>query len=106
MLFATLSDTTADIEILVFPKTLEKTSEIWEEDKHVLVVGKKSDRDENPKIIARMIFWALGLYIISRYLLNDNLTISVAPQPVSVSRFNNFYRFIPTIKSKNCSFNY
>jgi len=56
MAFATLSDTTADIEILVFPKILEKTSEIWEEDKQVLIIGKKSERDENAKIIADKVY--------------------------------------------------
>lgn len=65
MLFATLSDTTADIEILVFPKTLEKTAGIWEEDKHILVVGKKSTRDENPKIIAD------AVYIINKENIKD-----------------------------------
>jgi len=45
MLFVTIADTDAAIEILVFPKVLDVTGSIWEEDKIVLASGKISDKD-------------------------------------------------------------
>ncbi len=56
MIFATISDLSADVEVLVFPKILERTPEIWQEDKHIFVVGKKSDRDEKAKIIVDLVY--------------------------------------------------
>ena len=52
MLFATLEDLTGKVEILVFPKILEQNSEIWQEEKVVLVSGKLSDKDGVYKILA------------------------------------------------------
>ncbi|NIA11586.1 MAG: DNA polymerase III subunit alpha, partial [Nitrospiraceae bacterium] len=52
MLFVTLEDLTGKIEILVFPKMLEQNSEIWREEKVVLVSGKLSDKDGVYKILA------------------------------------------------------
>jgi len=51
MLFASLEDTAAKMEVIVFPKTLEQYSSFWEEGKIVLVTGKVSDRDDTLKII-------------------------------------------------------
>ncbi|PIP27374.1 MAG: DNA polymerase III subunit alpha [Candidatus Moranbacteria bacterium CG23_combo_of_CG06-09_8_20_14_all_39_10] len=51
MLFVTIEDTDAAMEILVFPKVLDATDAIWEEDKVVLVSGKISDKDGNFKIL-------------------------------------------------------
>lgn len=45
MLFVTIEDVDAKIEILVFPKVLETTGSIWEEEKVVLVRGKISNKD-------------------------------------------------------------
>src|SRR5690606_25430451 len=51
MLFVTLEDTEGSLEILVFPKVLEATSSIWEEDKIVLASGKLSNKDGEYKIL-------------------------------------------------------
>ncbi|MFA6411019.1 MAG: OB-fold nucleic acid binding domain-containing protein, partial [Candidatus Buchananbacteria bacterium] len=51
MLFATLADESGSAEILVFPKTLEKTSLLWQEDALLIVKGKVSHTDGNAKII-------------------------------------------------------
>lgn len=45
MLFATLEDTCGKIEILVFPKILEQTLSVWEEEKVIFASGKISDKD-------------------------------------------------------------
>jgi DNA polymerase-3 subunit alpha len=51
MLFITLEDGSGKIEIIVFPKQLEKNPAIWQEDKVVLISGKVSNRNDELKII-------------------------------------------------------
>jgi DNA polymerase III alpha subunit len=51
MLFVTIEDTENSMEILVFPKVLDVTGAIWEEDKVILASGKISDKDGNFKIL-------------------------------------------------------
>jgi DNA polymerase-3 subunit alpha len=51
MLFVTLEDSSGKIEILVFPKQLEKNPVIWQEDKIVLISGKVTNRNDELKII-------------------------------------------------------
>lgn len=51
MLFVTIEDTDANMEILVFPKILDTTGAIWEEDKAILASGKISDKDGNFKLL-------------------------------------------------------
>ena len=52
MLFARLEDTTSSVEILVFPKMLEKNSLIWQVDNIVEIEGKMNTKDGMPKILA------------------------------------------------------
>ncbi len=53
MAFATLEDLYSSVELIIFPNTLDRYSEIIQEDNIVLVEGKLSYKeDENPKIIA------------------------------------------------------
>ncbi|MDZ4385516.1 MAG: OB-fold nucleic acid binding domain-containing protein, partial [Candidatus Moranbacteria bacterium] len=51
MLFVTIEDMDGAMEILVFPKVLDATGAVWEEDKVVLASGKISDKDGNFKIL-------------------------------------------------------
>jgi DNA polymerase-3 subunit alpha len=51
MLFVTLEDEKAKIEVLVFPNTLEKTATVWQEDKPVIVSGRLDDKDGNLKLL-------------------------------------------------------
>jgi DNA polymerase-3 subunit alpha len=51
MLFITLEDGEGKIEVIVFPKQLEKNPIIWQEDKVILVSGKVSDRNDEVKVI-------------------------------------------------------
>jgi DNA polymerase-3 subunit alpha len=51
MLFVTLEDDRAKLEALVFPKTLERTATLWQEDKPVLITGRLDDKDGNLKIL-------------------------------------------------------
>jgi DNA polymerase-3 subunit alpha len=51
MMFNTIEDGVGKMEILVFPKTLEKNPEIWQEEKIVLIKGKLSDKDGEYKLL-------------------------------------------------------
>ncbi|MFH1838485.1 MAG: DNA polymerase III subunit alpha [Candidatus Kuenenbacteria bacterium] len=51
MLFATIEDGISALEILVFPSILKKDSEIWQENKMVLIQGKLSNKDESIKLL-------------------------------------------------------
>jgi len=52
MIFATIEDAlTQQLEILVFNSVLTKTASIWEENKVILVSGRMSWRDGEPKMI-------------------------------------------------------
>ncbi len=52
MAFVTLEDRSGSLEILVFPKILEATADLWVEDRVVIVEGRVSDKDGTPKILA------------------------------------------------------
>lgn len=52
MAFFTLQDLTGSIEVLVFPKTMEKSLPYLVNDKIVQVTGRLSDKDEEFKLIA------------------------------------------------------
>lgn len=56
MNFVTIEDGTGKIEILVFPKTLEKNPDLWQEEKIVLVKGRISDKDGEMKLICSEAF--------------------------------------------------
>lgn len=52
MLFVTLEDTKGRIELLVFPRVLEKTQSAWEEERMIIAEGRLSDKDGTYKLIA------------------------------------------------------
>ncbi len=56
MVFATIEDGLGKIELLVFPKTLEKNKELWEEEKIILAKGRLSDKDGEFKILCEDAF--------------------------------------------------
>lgn len=51
MLFVTVEDSLGSLEVIVFPKTLEKTFGLWREENKIMVSGKASDKDGQMKII-------------------------------------------------------
>src|SRR5665648_877957 len=56
MCFVTLEDFFGEIEVIVFPKTLEKYKEYLNEDSMVIIEGKLSfNEDEIPKLISEKI---------------------------------------------------
>ena len=55
MMFVTLEDITGSLEIIVFPKLLQKNSSPWQEDKFIFATGRLSDKDDLPKILAESV---------------------------------------------------
>lgn len=51
MLFVMLEDTKGKIEVLVFPKVLERIGSVWEEEKMIIAEGRLSDKDGVYKLI-------------------------------------------------------
>ena len=51
MLFVKMEDTTAQTEVLVFPKVLAKNPSIWQQEKVLMVKGRLSDRAGAQKIL-------------------------------------------------------
>ena len=56
MLFATIQDESGNMEILVFPKTYEKTKNLWKENEVVCIVGKTPRDDGDNKVFAENIY--------------------------------------------------
>jgi hypothetical protein len=51
MAFVMVEDLSGSLEVVVFPKMLEETKELWAEDRLVVVKGKVSIRDGRPSVI-------------------------------------------------------
>ncbi|MCD4762102.1 DNA polymerase III subunit alpha, partial [bacterium] len=52
MIFARLEDDSGNVEVLIFPKLLATTADIWQEGKAVICQGKISDKDQDIKVLA------------------------------------------------------
>ncbi len=51
MLFVKFEDQTSRTEVLVFPKMLAKNPNMWQEEKILMVRGRLSDKDGDPKVL-------------------------------------------------------
>jgi DNA polymerase-3 subunit alpha len=51
MAFVQMSDSTGDIELLVFPSTYEQTAWLWEQDKIVFVEGSINAKDRDGQVV-------------------------------------------------------
>lgn len=67
MLFVKIEDSVSNIEVLVFPRLLKKTLDIWQEGKVVICSGKVSDKDQEIKILVNT----------ARELALDNMAKSI-----------------------------
>jgi len=56
MVFAKLEDLQGNIEVLVFPKLLAATNELWLPDKIIAIDGYINFKDGSPKILAEAVF--------------------------------------------------
>ncbi|MFA7702629.1 MAG: OB-fold nucleic acid binding domain-containing protein, partial [Patescibacteria group bacterium] len=55
MLFVKIEDAITNVELLVFPKLLQETSDIWTVGKIVLCRGRVSDKDQETKILVNKV---------------------------------------------------
>jgi len=53
MLFGTLDDGMESVEIVVFPKILAENPAVWSENNVLLVLGRRSDKDDEVRFIAQ-----------------------------------------------------
>jgi DNA polymerase-3 subunit alpha len=51
MLFVKIEDQENSIEVLVFADAFEKNINTWKENKVVIIKGRLSNRDDDPKLI-------------------------------------------------------
>jgi len=51
MLFVTIEDSNSSIEVIVFPKTLDSTFKLWQDENKILVEGKVSEKDGQAKVL-------------------------------------------------------
>ena len=51
MLFVTVEDSAGSVEVVVFPKILQQNPDLWAEERLIIVEGKVSDKDGEPKIL-------------------------------------------------------
>ena len=55
MMFITIEDSTGSVELLIFPKLLETTHSIWEDENMIIAEGEVSEKDGNPKILTEKV---------------------------------------------------
>ena len=55
MLFVKIEDVSGNAEVLVFPSVLQENPDIWLEDTVVLVFGRLSDKDGEPKVLCESV---------------------------------------------------
>ncbi len=51
MLFVTVEDSAGSVEVVVFPKILQQNPDLWSDERMIIVEGKVSDKDGEPKIL-------------------------------------------------------
>lgn len=51
MLFIMIEDSTYSTELIIFPKTLESTFQLWQDENKIMVEGKVSNKDGQTKIL-------------------------------------------------------
>ncbi|HPI67140.1 MAG TPA: DNA polymerase III subunit alpha [bacterium] len=56
MAFAIIADSSAEIELVIFPETFKSTTEIWQNDKKIFVIGQTNFRDDKPKVAVNEVF--------------------------------------------------
>ncbi|HNX10903.1 MAG TPA: DNA polymerase III subunit alpha [bacterium] len=83
MMFVKIEDAVSNVELLVFPKLLLETANIWQEGKPVLVSGRVSDKDQDIK------------FLVDKAVLleGDNLGVALDGFKVKLGLGGNKWRF-------------
>ena len=86
MLFITLEDISGPVEMLVFPKVYEQTTELWKEGTPIAIIGKVPEEEGDNKIFVEKAF-ALQLEDPDSMRAQLGIT-SFAPRPSALARGN------------------
>ncbi len=81
MLFVKVEDTTAEIEVLVFPTVLKKSIELWQEGKLVIIEGKVSDKEGLVKILCNEV-QEITAELRQNFIKERNLKIKVSSKTI------------------------
>ena len=84
MLFVTIEDSSASTELLVFPKVLETSYQLWQDENKILVEGRVSDKDGQAKILVETI------QIINQETLNNLQAKTLAEKKLWLSLPHDF----------------
>ncbi|MBT4516353.1 MAG: DNA polymerase III subunit alpha [Candidatus Komeilibacteria bacterium] len=98
MLFVVIEDSTASTEIIVFPKTLDLTFQLWQDENKVIVEGKVSDKDGQAKILVERAELITEEYLNglnARNLADDKLWLSL-PQGFDKEKMNDLKAILDT----------
>jgi DNA polymerase-3 subunit alpha len=94
MLFVKIEDVTGSIELIIFPKIMKATSQLWQEEKVIIAEGRLSDKDGETKIIVNR----------AAELNPSNLNKIIADyqEPVQFNNYGGYQpKSIPTPKSES-----
>ena len=105
MAFVTIEDMVGSVEMIVFPKTLERFSELIKQDTVIGVLGRLSIKeDENPKIIPDEILpihqYVMGIDV-KKNLTTNNAEINVQCKGFNISRVVSFIKYFEGSKKIN-----
>ncbi|MBU4332478.1 DNA polymerase III subunit alpha [Patescibacteria group bacterium] len=100
MLFVKIEDTSGALEILVFPKLLKQTNEIWHEEKIVIIAGKPSDKDGVIKILSDNV-WELNHDNLDKILEEVKKTTNKNGYTNGYANYNNGYNNYTTNNPNN-----
>ncbi len=83
MMFVKIEDAVSNVELLVFPKLLQETINIWQDGKPILVSGRVSDKDQDVK------------FLVDKAVLleGDNLSVALDGFKSKLGNGNNRWRF-------------
>lgn len=96
MLFVTIEDSVSNVEIIVFPKTLETTFAAWQEENKVTVEGKVSDKDGQAKILAEKVTIITDQFLtdIERKKMADKKFWLKLPQGFNKEKMNDLKKIL------------
>lgn len=97
MIFAKIEDTTSSLEVLVFPKILNATNDIWIENAIILLGCKVSDKDGQTKLICEQV-WHMVPENVERILAE--LTEGANNKKNIPKKISPVYLFVPKFLDK------
>ncbi|MFH1427526.1 MAG: DNA polymerase III subunit alpha [Patescibacteria group bacterium] len=106
MMFVKIEDTLSSIEILVFPRLLKETTDIWQEGKIIISQGKLSDKDQELKFLANFVLELkadntekiINEFKSKAQIINKIKPASIVNSHISASSQNNLKKLVEPLK--------